>query len=140
MPKLAPFGRQAFFYYLLKFHLRGRLDNRRSLEEGRLLEAEHPGQQVCRETSDRHVVTPDGVIVAFPFHGDPIPRPRQLILQTEKVLIGFQVRVSFHNEKKTARGSAQLIVGADLVRNRRRAAARARALVTSTRTSFSCLA
>src|SRR6266852_4058970 len=72
--------------------------------------------QTIREQRNVRVVTLNRFVVPPPLHRNPVFRSRQLILQPQKILIRFQLRIILHHHQQAAQRRIQLPVRRDLVR------------------------
>src|SRR5437879_252119 len=63
-------------------------------------ESAHARHQTVRKERNERVVILDGLVVATALDGDAIFRARQLVLQAQKILIGFQLRIIFNHHEQ----------------------------------------
>src|SRR5712691_1919394 len=70
--------------------------------------------------SEEGVVVLHGFVVTPPLHGDAVLRARQLILEPQEVLVGFQLRIVLHDHEQTAKSGIKLYIGGNLLRRRMR--------------------
>ena len=79
------------------------------LEEGLSLEAEHIGNQVAGEHLHPVFVSHDRIVVILAGKTDLVLRRCQFFLQSDEVLVGFQVRVGLRQGEEGSQGLGQCI-------------------------------
>src|ERR1019366_2541387 len=104
-----------------KVHLRRLPRSFRCLEVRRvLLVAGKPRVQAVRELQHIGVVILQRVVIALALDGNPVLRPRQLILQAQKILVRLQLRIILHDQQQPPDRSIQLPVRGHLIGRRLR--------------------
>src|SRR5580693_10135402 len=81
-----------------------------------LLEAGPAGEQAVRKLADESVISLNRIVVALTLDGNPILSARQFVLQPQKVLVRFELRIILNHRQQAPESAIKLPVGRDLVR------------------------
>src|SRR6266446_48560 len=77
--------------------------------------AAHARHQVVREKREISIVVLQRLVVTAPLHRDSILGARQLVLQPQKVFVGFQLRIIFNHNQQAPESRIEPLVGGNLV-------------------------
>src|SRR5580658_4730315 len=78
------------------------------------LEAGHSRPDAVGKLADEGVVILQSLVIPAPFDGNPVFRALQLILQLQKILVGFERGIILRDCEKPPQRAVQLSVGLEL--------------------------